>query len=248
MKSHRNISGFTLVELAIVLVVIGLIVSGVLVGQQLIEQARIRKVLTQVTQYDQAISAFRLKYDYLPGDFPQAHRFFGSFSGCSDEVNDSIDPSYTSTGCNGNGDGYIGIANDSIGEVFLLWAHLSLAGLVAGTYTGFPIDVSDSSNLILWRGGVNAPKIGSHGAIIGTGSTPEGKIYHDMAAFNTAGELMPGFSINEAYAIDSKRDDGKPDTGTVVAENVMSYADCVTAGAYNIGTAGVLCILAVYAQ
>jgi prepilin-type N-terminal cleavage/methylation domain-containing protein len=246
MKFLNKNSGFTLVELAIVMVVIGLIVSGVLVGQQLIEQARIRKVLTQLTQYDQALSTFRLKYDYLPGDFPQAYRFFGSFSSCTDEVSANI----AGTGCNGNGNGAIGGSNASASEVFLAWAHLSRAALIAGTYTGFPIniDMFSSANNIIFQGGKNFPWIGAHQAMIMAG-TENGRLVYIMSANpDSNGDSTPGFSINEAYTIDSKRDDGNPSTGTVLALNVNDYADCFTAGAYNIGTAGVLCILTVFAQ
>ena len=46
--------GFTLIELAIVLVIIGLIVGGVLVGQDLIKAAEIRASVTQIEQYNTA--------------------------------------------------------------------------------------------------------------------------------------------------------------------------------------------------
>jgi len=39
----QKISGFTLVELSIVLVIIGLLISGILVGQSLTESAQINK-------------------------------------------------------------------------------------------------------------------------------------------------------------------------------------------------------------
>jgi len=66
-------SGFTLVELAIVIVVIGLLVGGVLVGQELIKQAQIRNVISQIREYNTAANTFRAKYNSLPGDFDKAY-------------------------------------------------------------------------------------------------------------------------------------------------------------------------------
>jgi prepilin-type N-terminal cleavage/methylation domain-containing protein len=61
-------SGFTLIELSIVLVIIGLIAGGVLVGRDLIEAARIRQQITEIEQFKTAVNTFRIKYNGLPGD------------------------------------------------------------------------------------------------------------------------------------------------------------------------------------
>ena len=44
-KSHQG--GFTLIEIAIVLVIIGLLLGGVLKGQELITSARVRNLIAQ---------------------------------------------------------------------------------------------------------------------------------------------------------------------------------------------------------
>jgi prepilin-type N-terminal cleavage/methylation domain-containing protein len=60
--------GFTLIEMAIVLVVIGLIVGGVLVGQDLIRAAYIRAQISQIEKVNTAVNTFYGKYQALPGD------------------------------------------------------------------------------------------------------------------------------------------------------------------------------------
>ena len=63
-------SGFTLVELSLVLVIIGLVAGGVLVGRDLIAAATIRSTISQIEKYKTAVNTFRTKYNYLPGDIP----------------------------------------------------------------------------------------------------------------------------------------------------------------------------------
>ena len=66
-------SGFTLVELSIVLVIIGLIIGGILKGQELIGNAQIKNVASQAQSYQAATAAFRDKYGALPGDLVSAN-------------------------------------------------------------------------------------------------------------------------------------------------------------------------------
>jgi prepilin-type N-terminal cleavage/methylation domain-containing protein len=66
----QRFSGFTLIELSIVLVIIGLIIGGGLVGRDLLNAATIRAQLSQIEKYNTAVNTFRGKYGYLPGDIP----------------------------------------------------------------------------------------------------------------------------------------------------------------------------------
>src|SRR6202167_3238935 len=68
VKSPASQSGFTLIELSIVLVIIGLIVGGVLVGQDLIRAAEIRATISQIEKYNTAVNTFRGKFNAIPGD------------------------------------------------------------------------------------------------------------------------------------------------------------------------------------
>jgi prepilin-type N-terminal cleavage/methylation domain-containing protein len=119
----KNKNGFTLVELSIVLVIIGLIVGGVVGGQSLIKSARLNKVTVDVEKYKTAVRAFELQYDYFPGDLPNAQEYW---PGCNSN----------SGGSDCNGDGNRLLRQGAGGEGVQAWQHLSLAGIIPGTYSG----------------------------------------------------------------------------------------------------------------
>jgi prepilin-type N-terminal cleavage/methylation domain-containing protein len=73
---HRLKSGFTLVELAIVLVIIGLLVGGVIQGQELIKQAKIIRFVSDINSYKLSLSTFQLKYNSPAGAYNQANVVF----------------------------------------------------------------------------------------------------------------------------------------------------------------------------
>jgi prepilin-type N-terminal cleavage/methylation domain-containing protein len=113
--SHPNFpqrqSGFTLIEIAIVLVIIGLLLGGILKGQELITSARVRNIIAQLDGTRAAFFGFQDRYRALPGDFNAATT---QISGASR---------------NGDGDGQI-LGDESIA----VWDHLSHAGFINGTY------------------------------------------------------------------------------------------------------------------
>jgi prepilin-type N-terminal cleavage/methylation domain-containing protein len=120
--------GFTLVEMAIVLVILGLLVGGVLVGRDLIEVAKIRQQTSQLEQYTTAMHTFRDKYNNLPGDL-----LASTASGLG---------LASRGGSVGHGDGNGLIEACSSGgliagcESLLVWSDLSFFGLIQGTYAG----------------------------------------------------------------------------------------------------------------
>ena len=77
-SSNRLKAAFTLVEIAILLVIIGLIVGGIMVGADLIRVAPIRKQIRQMEDVETQINAFQVKYGCLPGDCPFVTTYFST--------------------------------------------------------------------------------------------------------------------------------------------------------------------------
>ena len=133
----RRASGFSLVELSIVLVILGLLTGGILGGQSLIRAAELRAVGTEYNRYVTATQTFRDKYFALPGDMTNATAFWGATDPSPATCIVTVG-SGTQT-CNGDGNGRVettALTATHYSEVFTFWQHLAQAGLVEGTYTG----------------------------------------------------------------------------------------------------------------
>lgn len=78
--TNKKIEGFTLVEIAIVIVIIGLIIGGVVGGQSLIQSTKRNSVIKEYNSFKIAINAFKLEYDSLPGDMRDATDYWGTDS------------------------------------------------------------------------------------------------------------------------------------------------------------------------
>src|SRR3981189_1761296 len=72
MTSIRKAQGFTLVEIAIVLVIIGVLLGGILKGQEMITQAKIKNVVADFSGISAAYHGYQDRYCAIPGDDPNA--------------------------------------------------------------------------------------------------------------------------------------------------------------------------------
>lgn len=106
--------GFTLIEIALVLLVVGLMLGGILKGQALIENARVRSMANQIHSINAAWFAFVDRYRALPGDLATA------------------DTQLDTTLQNGDGNGRVNTTQ----EVALVWQHLAAGGFISGTFDG----------------------------------------------------------------------------------------------------------------
>ncbi len=124
----RQQSGFTLVEIAIVLVIIGLLLGGVLKGQELINSAKVKSLANDFRITQTYIYGYQDKFKALPGDdiAAVAHLGAGALPGNGDGVIDGEWRSSTSTD-----------------ESFRFWQHVRMANLASG-----PIDTTDTTTFL----------------------------------------------------------------------------------------------------
>ncbi len=114
-------SGFTLIELAIVLVIIGLLLGGVLKGQELINSAKVKNMAGELKNVQLYLNLYQDKFRAIPGDDKSAVANVGTA---------------TVTPVAGDGNGSLeGAWSATTGETFQVWQHIRLAGLAAGTTT-----------------------------------------------------------------------------------------------------------------
>lgn len=121
----RNQSGFTLIEIAIVLVIIGLLLGGVLKGQELINSAKVKNLANDFKNIPVFIYGYQDKFKALPGD--------------DDAVTTNVTGATLATTPAGTqGNGVIGgnwNSTTATDESVLFWQHVRLAGLAPGETT-----------------------------------------------------------------------------------------------------------------
>jgi len=182
-------AGFTLVEIAIVLVIIGLLLGGILKGQEMITQAKIKNIVNDFNGITVAVTSYQDRYRALPGDDIGANA------------------RWTTQGpASGSGNGVVaGLYNAAPGasapvaaaESNLFWQHLRIAGFVAGATTGA-------------ASGTQPPN--AAGGIIGVETGTPGA---NGLGFSSLILCFSNLPEKIASAVDGQIDDGVPNTGQV---------------------------------
>lgn len=206
---QRKQSGFTLVEIAIVLVIIGLLLGGVLKGQELIENAKIKSATADLNGVTASYQSYIDRFRRIPGDDGPTLATLKARGG-----------NWNNITAFGNNNGVLAVSAAQVftagGEEVAFWQHLKAAGFISG-------NVSDA--------GVNAlPRNSFNGLMgVGTGVTPA----TGVAAPSVCLSQVPGKS---ARALDTQLDDGLPGTGSVLATQgavAANTAPGVAAAAYS---------------
>ncbi|MDB5478112.1 MAG: prepilin-type N-terminal cleavage/methylation domain protein [Alphaproteobacteria bacterium] len=228
----RNESGFTLVELAIVLMIIGLLIGGILRGQELMENARVTSTIQQTKAYDGATTTFRDAYAALPGDI--------------------VNPSTRLANCaaapcnaTGNGNGIVapsaGTATTTLatypitGENHTFWVHMATTHLISGVDPSSPVGTNS------WGTQFPAGKIAGGFQVVslavpaGANNPALSGLYLVLAANPNAGSFngtagQNAISALRAAQIDRKLDDGLPQTGDVIGIGSGTNCTGVTSG------------------
>lgn len=123
---RKSQSGFTLVEIAIVLVIIGLLLGGVLKGTELIENSKVKRATSEINGVTAALYSYQDRYQALPGDdgpVPRLVQRGGSWTGMTlgQPVPNGLITANRANTFSGTGEG---------GDAF--WAHLRAGGFISG--------------------------------------------------------------------------------------------------------------------
>jgi prepilin-type N-terminal cleavage/methylation domain-containing protein len=229
----RKQSGFTLIEIAIVLVIIGLLLGGVLKGQELINSARVKNLATDFRNIPVYIYAYQDKYRAFPGDDVNTDAHLGAtvcVSPCQ----------------KGDGNGVLG--SPAVGgsdtwddktvtnETQQFWIHTRIAGLAVGPVTGMT-DYRPMNSL----GG--AIGIQSNTASFVTITKKEGGGGGTSLIPGTYVICSSGITGLFVKQLDSTMDDGNPDTGAMRATpSAGATGTSVATGSIKDGDSYIVCM------
>ena len=239
--AKRAKRGVTLVEIAIVLVIIGLLLGGILKGQELINNAKVKNMIGYQESLRGAWYAFIDRYEAVPGDWTRASQFLA--------VNqDAV--------IDGQGNGFINEA-----ESPLVFTHLVAAGFIRCAVCDD--GVNGHNQATNWSNvsndpGANDPTTGiptpensptnSYGGVVAI--FHDASYYHGRSGSNLQAQLMahsgPRIPSNLARDVDNKIDDGYANSGDVRMNNFSAQegggspaGDRSSIGTLSLGTGDV---------
>ena len=221
-------AAFTLVEVAVVIVIIGLLVGGLAGLRSYTKNAGLTSMMNETKFYISAYNQFLTQYNAVAGDYSTAST---AWAGAGD----------------GDGNGVIR-AHATVTrplERYYAFQHLAKAGYIQGTYTGAENGDGGAT------AGLNVPASNIRGVAYILehpdaldGNAPAGdSFYFDSSTSGLYGNVLivaglaedsatiPNLAFltpKEAYQLDEKYDDGQPGLGFVMTPKPTALTDCAT--------------------
>jgi len=227
-------AGFTLVELAIVITIIGLLIGGILKGSEMIDNAGIKATMQQVQSYRAAYTNFKDVYGTMPGDMPNA-------------TSRLPDCNVGNFCYNGNGDGYLGAVTANFShddqsntvnypqvETSMFWKHLADANMITG------ISPSADPTKPAWASTHPAAKYNGGFHVMAANETGDNQASGLYFVLRVAPSGDPNAGTNglevlnstQAQSIDSKFDDGNARTGSIRVDDGGNRCSAASIGTY----------------
>jgi len=211
---NKSQKGFTLVEIAIVLVIIGLLLGGILKGQEMITQAKIKNVMADFSGISAAYHGYQDRYRAIPGDDPNAGTRWTTAPAAVPGTGDGIVGGTYNAACPA-----IPAAGDP--ESCKFWDHLRRAGFVAGNGGQQPFNALTGIIGVQTGDGAAAPA-----ATMLDGAGGPGFVGLIMCSANLPDKV--------AIAVDTQMDDGIAGKGTV--RGLLQAAPNPAIGAAQVAT------------
>ncbi len=189
MKAQR---GFTLVEIAIVLVIIGLLLGGILKGQELINSARVRNLADTATGIQAAYYGFIDRYRRVPGDW--------NATGATQAIGVTINDGGNDNGQIDNGTGTVDWT-----EPNAMWVQMAAAGFIQGSYGGGTAAPTNDNGLAPLNAFNNVMALGRTDDFA---SAPSARLHLVIGR---------GIPVDVMRELDLKVDDGLPNSGDLRA-------------------------------
>ena len=213
---HR---GFTLVEIAIVLVIIGLLLGGILKGQEMITQAKIKNVIADMSGVSAAMYGYQDRYRALPGDDKGAATRWSSPAATGGTVgNGVIEGAWNST--------------TLTLESMLFWDHLRRAGFVSGSGADNPFNAVSGKMGVQTSNGLAPTDANFKNGILSDGATP-------ATVFTALVLCTANLPDKIAISIDAQMDDGDGKKGNVRAMKQAAPNPAIAASADTYAEDGV---------